>query len=107
MAISMSPQHGDAGWRNIRESTGEFIENYRIDLDQLSSQGSSFVLLLLLRQPIHQIHGIKEADPLALMNSGHAKSGSEMRFTGAGTADQDEIMGIRHKSRGGKLCKVR
>ncbi len=71
----------------------EFIQNDRINQGELSGKVSCLAVLFFLVQEIDQIHGIVEANPLALMDGSDTQSGGQMGLAGTGAADEDQVMG--------------
>lgn len=77
----------------------ELVEDHAIGMDEAVGDLSGSALRLLLLERIDQFDGGEEADASAVvLDRMHADGGRDMGFSGAGPADQDDVIGVRTRA---------
>ena len=80
---------------STERQVAQLVQNDEIGMDEPIGDLSGSALRLLLIERIDQFDGREEADtPAVVLDGLHADSGREMGFPCAGTADQNDIVGL-------------
>jgi hypothetical protein len=79
--------------RGAEWQISEFVENDEIGVNEPPGDLPRLPLGLLLFEDVDQFDRGEEADPLAIMlDRVHPKGGGDVRLSGAGTADQNDVV---------------
>ena len=86
-------EQGPAG--GAERQVAEFVQDDEVGVGEAPGDLSRLSLKLFLLEGVDEFDGREEPDALAMMLDGlDADRRSEMRLAGAGTADQDDIVGV-------------
>ena len=104
LADQVEQQGAAGGWER---QVAELVDDHGVGLDQLTGEIAGASLLFLPLQLVDQINGVVEAHALALVDGGDTQSCRDVSFSGAGAADQDQIVRGRHEGGGRQLLDLR
>ncbi len=81
--------------RRAERQIAQFVEDDEIGVDQASGDLACLAVVLFLFEGVDEFDGGEEPDALAVMLDGvDADRGGDMRFAGAGAADEDNVVGV-------------